>query len=301
LQGQEYRHFQTATATTVFVLGEFPWQVRVGDTTTATDYVAPPLMLSAETNADKEVTWSRGEYVSGAAIWAGFPSLPGEPPPPEGVFSNQPSPYAGAPARMARTAALLMALAAILWIAHLVTARQLKAFSQEFVYDASSSRDASFVTQVFDLDGRQSAVRMETVANLENQWMDVGYALINDETGQTYEFARTVSYYHGVEAGESWSEGSPADDVTLARVPAGRYFLRLEPEGDHVAGPIRYRVTVVRDPPTSIWFIAALLLLAVPPLVTFWRAFRFEGRRWLESDHASGGSSSTNSGDDDDE
>ena len=27
-----YRHFQTAIATTVFVLGEFPWQVRVGDT-----------------------------------------------------------------------------------------------------------------------------------------------------------------------------------------------------------------------------------------------------------------------------
>ncbi len=28
--GQSFRHFQTATATTVFVLGEFPWQVRVG-------------------------------------------------------------------------------------------------------------------------------------------------------------------------------------------------------------------------------------------------------------------------------
>src|SRR5262249_14935886 len=29
--GQTYRHFQTATATTLFVLGEFPWQVRAGE------------------------------------------------------------------------------------------------------------------------------------------------------------------------------------------------------------------------------------------------------------------------------
>ena len=29
--GESYRHFQTAEATTGFVLGEFPWQVRVGD------------------------------------------------------------------------------------------------------------------------------------------------------------------------------------------------------------------------------------------------------------------------------
>ena len=181
-------------------------------------------------------------------------------------------------------AALLMALAAVLWIAHLATARQLKAFSQEFVYDASSSQDASFVTDVFELDGRQSAVRMETVATLENQWMDVGYALINEETGQTYEFARAVSYYHGGEDGESWSEGSPADDVTLSRVPAGRYFLRLEPEADRVAGPIRYRVTVVRDPPTSVWFIAAMVLLACPAGNAATR--RVRKRSMVRSDHA---------------
>ena len=53
----------------MFVLGEFPWQIRVGDTTTGSDYVAPPLMLSAEVDADKEVTWSLGRYVGGDEIW----------------------------------------------------------------------------------------------------------------------------------------------------------------------------------------------------------------------------------------
>src|SRR6266699_1295989 len=46
--GEFYRHFQTADATTSFVLGEFPWQVRVGDPVLVTDYVKPPRLLSYE-------------------------------------------------------------------------------------------------------------------------------------------------------------------------------------------------------------------------------------------------------------
>ena len=92
--GQTYRHFQTANARTVFVLGEFPWQVRVGETARVADYVAPPLMLSGEATANKEATWSLGEYVDGADIWSSA-SLPGAPPRREGVYANQPSPFGG--------------------------------------------------------------------------------------------------------------------------------------------------------------------------------------------------------------
>jgi hypothetical protein len=153
---------------------------------------------------------------------------------------------------------------------------------------------------VFELDGRPSSVSVETVANLENQWMFVGYALVNDETGQTFDFGREVSYYHGYEGGESWTEGSTSDAVTVPRVPPGRYFLRIEPEGDRGSAPVSYRVTVVRDVATSLWFFVALGLLAVPPAVTSLRSLAFERRRWQESDHPPGGSSS-DAGDDDDD
>lgn len=285
LDGHRYRHFQTAEATTVFVLGEFPWQIRVGDKVTATDFVDPPRLLSAEVTGDREVTWSLGEYTQGRDLWRSF-GLTDEPPEPEGVFANQPSPYAGAPGRMWRTASLLLFLTVAVWIAHLSSARERVAFTRDFTYDPRLIQDASLVTPTFELDGRATAVRIDTATNLTNEWIDVGYALIDEDTGESMEFAREVSYYAGVEDGEAWSEGSKTDSVTLPHVPPGHYFLRIEPEGDRAGLPVSYRVTVVRDVSTSVWFLAALTLLIVPPVLTTIRAAAFERRRWQDSDHA---------------
>jgi len=282
--GQTYRHFQTADATTTFVLGEFPWQIRVGDTTTGSDYVAPPFMLSAEVDADKEVTWSLGRYVSGDEIWKSL-ALPGRPPGPVGVFANQPSPFHGVTRAMWRNAAVLVALATLLWLAHLASVRDKQTFAGNFVFDPRATPEASLVSPVFELDGRPTAVQIETTTSLDNQWMFVGYALVNDETGQAFEVGRDVSYYHGVEDGEAWTEGSPRDSVELPSVPPGRYFLRVETEGERTALPVRYRVRVVRDVSTSLWFLVALVLIVAPPILAWRRAMLFERRRWQESDH----------------
>ncbi len=294
--GHTYRHFQTATATTVFVLGEFPWQVRVGEKATAADYVSPPLMLSAEVSADKEVTWSLSEYISSAEIWTAF-APPGQPPRTEGIFANQPSPYGPVIGGMWKNAMLLAALATLVFVVSLVSAQQKQAFTQGFVYDGRSGNDTAIVTPTFELDGRPSAVRVDTSADIDNQWMSVGYTLINDESGETVDFGREVSYYHGYESGESWTEGSRADSVTLPTVPSGRYFLRIEPDGERGSKPIPYQVTVVRGAVTPFWFFIALGLIVVPPVMTSWRALSFERRRWQES----GGSSSDAGGEDDDE
>jgi Domain of unknown function (DUF4178) len=297
LADRTFKHFQSAVATTIFVLGEFPWQIRVGDKATVVDYVAPPRMLSAEVTTDKEVTWSLGDYTNGKDIWSAF-SLVGNPPRPEGVFADQPSPYAGLPTRMWRLWMVFVALALVLWLAHEASARATTVFKQTYTFDPRPVQDASLVTPTFELDGRPSAVRVETDTNVANQWMTVGYALVNNDTGQSYEFEREVSFYSGVEDGEAWSEGARTDDVTLPSIPAGTYFLRIEPEGDRTGKPVRYGVTVVRDVATSLWFLGAFVLLLIPPILAQMRAGGFENRRWQESDH---GTSSSSDDDDDDD
>jgi hypothetical protein len=301
--GQTYKHFQTAEAQTVFVIGEFPWQVRVGEKAAVSDYVSPPRVLSSETTENKEVTWSLGEYMSGVDIWKAF-SLSGQPSPPTGVYENQPSPLSATTKAIWKNCALLLIGAVLLFVLNNVISKDKIVYNNTYTFDTNDPGEHSFVTDTFELTGRAVPVKVETRASLNNNWIYINYALINEDTGQTYDFGREVSYYSGYDSDGSWSEGSPHDSVVLPSVPAGHYYLRVEPESDRGHGQISYAVTVTHDHPVAAWFLIALGLLVVPAVLTTWRSINFEHRRWQESDHASSGLSSAlsafSSGDNDD-
>ncbi len=69
--GRRYRLTETVAARTEYVLGEFYWRVRAGDTVTVREFVHPPFLLSEE-RAEDEVTWSRGRYLEPATVGAAF-------------------------------------------------------------------------------------------------------------------------------------------------------------------------------------------------------------------------------------
>jgi Domain of unknown function (DUF4178) len=282
--GEVYKHFQSSDATTDYVLGEFPWQVRVGEHAAVVEYVKPPRVLSAEKTAN-EVTWSIGEYMYGADIWKSF-SLPGSPPQAVGVYENQPSPVSenvkGIWAAFAAFAILLLMLMAGF---DLISSKG-TAFESSYRLNAGEPKgEASFVTDVFNLEGRTSNVEVTTSANVDNSWIYLNYALINQDTGQAWDFGREVSYYHGYDSDGSWSEGSQKDTVIIPSVPAGHYYLRIEPEVDATHPPISYSLQVKRDVPVLGFFGIAFLALLIPAIVITWRSLSFERARWAESDH----------------
>src|SRR5438132_6284792 len=282
--GEVYKHFQTCDASTDFVLGEFPWQVRVGEKAAVTDYVHPPRVLSSE-KLDKEVTWSIGEYMYGREIWEAF-KLHGAPPEAMGVYENQPSPVTtnvtGMWVAFAAFAMLLLALMA----GFDVRAKKEPVLQQTFYYNRADAKgEASFVTNVFELGGGTSTVEVNTSAAVDNHWIYLNYALINQDTGQAWDFGREVSYYSGYDSDGSWSEGKQNDAVVVPRVPPGHYYLRIEPEADPALPGIPYTVEVNRDVPVlGIYGIAFLALLA-PAVIMSLRAYTFEWSRWSESDH----------------
>ena len=47
-EGQSFRLYEQGEATVSYVVGEFPWQVRMGERTLTRDYISPPYMLSLE-------------------------------------------------------------------------------------------------------------------------------------------------------------------------------------------------------------------------------------------------------------
>lgn len=294
--GETYRQFQTANAETSFVLGEFPWQVRVGESSTVTDYVSPPRMISKE-ETGKEVTWSMGEYVAGRDIWKAF-NLSGEPPTSVGVYENQPSPLSTDVTTVWTIAGGFLLLLLMLAIASYALSQSEQVFAHSYTFDTNSHSEASFVSDEFELKGRTSNVELTTNARVDNNWIYLNYALINENTGQAFDFGREVSYYHGYDEDGFWSEGKQEDSVTVPSVPPGHYYLRVEPESDFFRGKIYYSVTLTRDVPQISFFGLGALALLVPAGFITWRSMNFEHLRWAESDYAPADSGTSNDGDD---
>jgi hypothetical protein len=91
--GRRYKLFAKGSATVKGVLGEFYWKVQRGEKTDVADYIAPPEIMSRESYPGlAEVAWSHGTYVMPQVVGDAFavPDLPA----PEGVYLNEPNPFA---------------------------------------------------------------------------------------------------------------------------------------------------------------------------------------------------------------
>ncbi len=292
LNDMDYRHFQTATAVTRFVLGEFPWRVRVGDSVDVSDFVAPPRLLSRE-RTPLETTWAQGEYMTGSRIWQIF-SLPGSPPSAVGVFADQPSPFAGKPSQYWLTFVVLaLALAAVL-IGRELTARREEVFTKAYTFEPRRAGEAAFVTDSFTLGGSGNLeIGVET--NLRNNWVYFDLALVNVATGTALNVGKEVSYYSGTDSDGPWTEGSQTARLLVPRVEAAEYYLRVEPEG--TGAPVIYTLRVRRDVVSLIPYGVALVALIIAPFIVTVRAAAFEKARWQESDHGTGGDDGTGDSD----
>jgi hypothetical protein len=296
--GETYKHFQTAQAETTFVLGEFPWQVRVGEAATVTDYISPPRVLSCEKTKD-ESTWSMGEYVTGRDIWRAF-GLAGDPPQAVGVYENQPSPLRANTKAVWNICGVFLAGVIVLLAALYSAAGNQRVFQHTYTFSPDAAAEgASFVSDEFQLQGRTSDVEIHTNTDLNNNWIYLNYALINQDTGQAFDFGREVSYYSGYDEDGSWTEGNREDTAVVASVPPGNYYLRVEPESDRGHGSISYAITITRDVPQLSFFGIAFIALVIPAGLITWRSMNFEHLRWAESDYGSSDSGS-GGGDDND-
>ena len=141
----------------------------------------------------------------------------------------------------------------------------------------------TYVTDTFLLLGHDSNVVIEASTNLDNQWMFFSMLMVNDETGEAYDFAWEVNYYHGVSGGESWVEGNKKNEITIPSVPSGRYYLLVEPQSD--SKQAGYTLTVYRNVPGWTNFFLALAVLVIMGIVILIRTGMFENRRWMDSDH----------------
>ena len=293
-EGVKYKHFSTYQAEVLQVAGEFTWRVTRGERSDLIDFVAPPLMLSRE-KTKSEVSWSLCRYAEAEEIQAAFKLKSGVLPRAFGVYANQPNPWEEAHRRVCK---LFWKFALVAVVAQLLLAFVFggKTLLQQPVEFNHLNADETFVSQTFTLGSQVKKLTVENETDLNNNWFDLQLVLVNKETGASWPTARGLAYYHGVDGGESWSEGSRSDEVSFVDIPPGTYYLAIDPDlAPENRTPVRSALKVSKGSVPWSNFIFLMLFLMFFPVFSRMRLASFETSRWSESDHA------PSSDDDDDE
>jgi uncharacterized Zn finger protein (UPF0148 family) len=320
LQGRAFKLFQDATATVEYVTGEFYWKVSVGEQVRAIDYVRPPEMLSIELStivpqnvyeefnktaiswafqekdkpaASGEINCSQGRYLTPQEVEKAF-AVSGLTRP-TNVAPNQPNPFTG----FGKYWAAIFLLTLIMGIAFLATGAHRRVFAKDFHFEALPNADGTqtVFSDPFTLQGRKN-ISITASSDVENSWVYFEGDLINQDTGLVQPFDLPVEYYHGVEDGESWSEGQQTTTIYLSALPAGTYTLRLEGQWENwqQSSP-GLSVAIVQGVPRGSHLLIALVVVSLIPGYALLRRFMFERSRWQDSMYSSGTSSGSDAGD----
>jgi hypothetical protein len=308
-RSQRYKIFQDAQARVESVIGEFYWKVEAGEKVNGVDYVSPPYMLSKEVStfyvsdpddetktrrATGEINWSLGTYIPVSQIEKSF-SVSGLPKP-STVAPNQP--YKHWWVYKYWLAFIVIALLAG-FLALVLSGSTKEVFSQTVTLPPLPNADGTqvYFSQPFELAGRRN-IRIVGESPLQNTWVYLEGDLINDENGLVQSFPIDISYYQGVDEGESWSEGGQSDSAYTSSMPAGRYVLRLEGQWEKWQQPATVAIKIEQNVTYGLNLLLALIGLSIGPIIMIIYHIGFERRRWSESMFSGGGDDDSDSDDD---
>ncbi len=291
-RGATYRHFQRSVARVSYVEGEFPWQIHVGDTAVADDYVAPPLGLSSEVSQlgdGSDVEFTQMEHLEGAAVWAAF-GRKDRPPQPTAVGPYQPNPW-----RRGRGLTWLsFAIMFVAWVAIAVGYAASRDSKIVLALDGVRIGEGEPFTQdiTFDSPDRLANLELTAAASpLSNAWGSLEILLVPHHGDDAISLEIDVDEWHGVDGGESWSEGSNVRQAMIGGVPGGTYTVQIMAHAGTAtaavdASQLTWWIKIRRDVVATPYVLLPLGIIVGLPLIFGLLALTFESRRWKNSDYA---------------
>lgn len=278
-----YKLYNRYKGTVKYAIGEFNSDILAERDTQVEEYICPPFMMVKESNGD-ELRWYLGEYVSSSEIKKIFNlnSVPAR----TGVGATQLFWFGTQMGTMYMITLVYALLLLVIQLFYDGTAKNEKVFARNYGV-ADTNAQQAIVTPSFELTGGKSAVQFDVAAPINNDWFDLDIELINHQTGERFEVAKSIEFYSGVDGGEYWSEGKREDYIIVSEVPDGTYHLNLYPHWNSLSSnPVTFDIRVFRD--VALWanFVLLLLLGCLPVVLHFFMYKTFEARRWMESDYS---------------
>jgi len=293
VQGQKYKVYERSRAVIEYVEGELSWVARSGDKLGYMDAIRPPWMIGAEWT-DNEMEWSLGRYLPVQEVADAFKIDVQKLPRPEGVAPAQPFKRTAGQRTRAWAGVIVGGVLLILALMALVTGGGEKIFEHPRVESSQYLSDAGFVSQPFEVPGGSHICKLAIEGHgLNNSWVGLSVAFLDEAENVVLDADAQVERYHGVEGGESWSEGSRSDYALFRLKGPATYRLNIFGEAgvwSRVGGDRRttrgapLSVALYRDVLPARYFVYAGILALVYPVWEFGRGAMFEARRWPSDD-----------------
>lgn len=284
--GEQYQLFYKGDVEIYYVLGEFYWKVKVGKQVKMQDYICPPKMLSVEYD-ESELGWSVSEYVEPEVVQTAF--KPDKPRARLSVGANQPSPWIRTCNGMATVWLVSFIILTGIEFWQVTSATAKKIFQSSYPFITNQKSVSTITTPVFTAEKDLANLQLDFQASVNNSWLYLSGELVDNKTGETYSFDRTIEYYQGTDSDGPWTEGSQTSQLLLPSVPKGQYYLNLDTEsaGFPVGGQTEsFNVMVSRNVPTYANYLWCLLAVSILPCVAWWKSLTFETARWSDSDYS---------------
>ena len=272
--------------------GAFDWNILDDEELDTYEYVAPPHILVNEVRGQKS-DWFRAKYISPAAIKrvmdVSFDTFPSRSWP--GIFN--PSKFYPAWKPLLKFTGVLLVLFICLNLFEAFVKPAKEVFASTFACQPDTSswgNSKAIVTPSFQIDG-PTPLQIKLRSNsVDNSWMELPVALVNDKDGKVYEVLKSIEYYHGVDGGESWTEGDRDQEAMLSGIPSGSYHLNIYPTTENKPtddNQMSFDVSVTQNAfvPRNFWLM--LLLIITVPVVQLIRKYYYENSKWFDKDYGS--------------
>jgi hypothetical protein len=261
--------------------GEFFYTLFDHKTTPCEDYVTPPHILSVE-RTPENTYWYLGEYCSQSKVSSWLKEkvdLPYQ----DGVAANQPFLLNFKLKDLYGITGFALVLLFISQMTMTLFNNNSEVLNHNFYQNDSSK---VYVTPAFTITQNNCAIDVNFQSDVANGWVEGDFILINETTGDRYYFGQCVEYYYGTSDGESWSEGSSSDKITVGGITAGVYHVNATLTFNNPNPSRTATISIQEDVTLLSNFFYALILIIVFPLLMRFRKRSFDRKQWYNSDYS---------------
>jgi predicted RNA-binding Zn-ribbon protein involved in translation (DUF1610 family) len=264
--------------------GEFFDDILDKNYSTSADYVNPPYILSYEKTKD-EIFWYHGEYIDHKTVKSWIKEdvdLPTK----DGIAPNQPFSLNFSQDHLRRLSVIsviILIISQFILSTYITTPKEV---SSQYYSQNDNLSQRTYVSLPFEITRDNCAADFVLTSNLNYNWLETDFTLVNETTGDQYYFSGSLEYYSGYTDGESWSEGSNNSTLSVGQLKKGRYHYNLLVTNDINKSFGSLSVVVKENVDILSNFIIVLLCLLIFPLYISYKRSRFDRKQWYNSNYS---------------